>query len=274
MENAYMTTRALISFPETSIYGATAHNKCALYCTAIRSAKRAFATRWGMAIALTSNFGEISAMIKQALGALTLIGTMATANAGTLLQEDFNNVSGLAAAGWVFTNASANVGSAPTWFQGVPSIMTAQSGADYSYVAANYNSASDGAINNWLITPTFSVQNAGSVSFFARADLFDGFSDQIAFGMSDGSAALGAFTLSAAFTVPGSEWTRYVLDFAGMGAGAVARFGIQYGGSYEGSNFVGVDSLLVTTVPEPATGLMFGAGLLGLMAMRRRRNRG
>ena len=58
-----------------------------------------------------------------------------------------------------------------------------------------------------------------------------------------------------------------------MGSGAMARFGIQYSGSYDTSNFVGVDSLVVTSVPEPATGLMFGAGLLGLMAMRRRRNR-
>jgi hypothetical protein len=59
-----------------------------------------------------------------------------------------------------------------------------------------------------------------------------------------------------------------------MGKGAVGRFGIQYSGDVNTSNFVGVDSLLITAVPEPGTVMMFGAGLIGLMAARRRRTRG
>jgi hypothetical protein len=222
-----------------------------------------------MTISLKSNFGEIKAMIKKALGALTLIGTMATANAGALLQEDFSNVAALAGAGWVLNNASPNVGSAADWFQGVPGIMSAHSGDSHSYVAANYNNASAGAIDNWLITPMFSVANAGTVSFWANADVFPGYSDQIAYGMSTGASTPGAFTLNPLFTVAGG-WTRYELNFAGMGTGAMARFGIQYSGSYDTSNFVGIDSLLVTTVPEPGTVLMLGAGLMGLLAARRR----
>ncbi|WP_426103941.1 choice-of-anchor J domain-containing protein [Massilia sp. TSP1-1-2] len=211
-------------------------------------------------------------MIKQALGAIALIGTMATANASVLVSQDFNNVAALTSAGWVLNNASPNVGVAADWFQGVPSLMHAQAGATHQYIAAGYNNASQGAINNWLISPTFSVVSSGSISFWAKADAADGFSDQLAFGMSNGSSALNAFTLNPVFTVPTGEWTRYVLNFAGMGSG-VARFGIQYSGSYEASNFVGVDSLLITTVPEPATMFMFGAGLLGLMAARRRQIR-
>lgn len=209
-------------------------------------------------------------MIKKALGALTLIGTMATANAGTLLQEDFSNVTALAGAGWVLNNASPSVGSAADWFQGVPVAMTAHAGATDSYISASYNNASAGAISNWLVTPTFSVANAGTVSFWANAEEFPGFSDQIAYGMSTGASTPGAFTLNPVFTVGTNGWTRYELNFAGMGTGAIARFGIQYVGSYDTSNVVGIDSLLVTTVPEPGTVLMLGAGLIGLLAARRR----
>ena len=219
-------------------------------------------------------------MMKQAIGALALIGTMATANAGVLLQEDFNQVATLSASGWVLNNLSPIPGEIADWYQGVPSTLTAHAGLPSQYIAASYLNATPvdantpSAINNWLITPTFSVEKSGTITFWANAEAFPGYSDQLAFGLSDGSSTPGAFSLNPVFTVPTGGWTRYVLNFAGMGKGAVARFGIQYSGDTSTSNFVGVDSLLITAVPEPGTMMMFGAGLVGLMAARRRRTRG
>jgi hypothetical protein len=219
-------------------------------------------------------------MMKQAIGALTLIGTMATANAGVLLQEDCNQVANLTASGWVLNNLSPIPGEIANWYQGVPSTMEAQAGFASQYIAASYLNATavdantPTPIENWLITPTFSVEKSGTITFWANAAEFAGYSDQLAFGLSTGSSTPGAFTLNPVFTVPTGGWTRYVLNFTGMGAGAVARFGIQYSGDTSTSNFVGVDSLLITAVPEPGTVMMFGAGLVGLMAARRRRTRG
>ena len=75
--------------------------------------------------------------------------------------------------------------------------------------------------------------------------------------------------LGNAVTV-GGGWTQYSAFIAAQGAGTVARFGIQYTGLADNANYVGVDSLSVTAVPEPAGWLMMGAGLVGLLAARRR----
>ncbi|WP_167759683.1 hypothetical protein [Massilia horti] len=45
-------------------------------------------------------------MYKKAITALALSGIFASAHADILLQQNFDNVGGLTAAGWVMTNAS------------------------------------------------------------------------------------------------------------------------------------------------------------------------
>jgi hypothetical protein len=210
--------------------------------------------------------------MKKTLIALALLGAVASAQANEVIVEGFNNVAGLSAAGWVLTNASTPGGST-NWFQGDASIFSAQAGVAESYIAANYNTAlAGGTISNYLITPTFDLSNSGSASFWARAEGVTGFTDSLAFGLSTtGSTNPASFTLNSAFTVPTDGWHQYSMDWAAMEVGAVGRFVIQYTGAADGSNFVGVDSLVVS-VPEPTTPLMLGAGLIGMLLARRRKN--
>jgi len=208
-------------------------------------------------------------MIKKALVALAVSGAMATAQAGVLVKEGFDNVSTLESSGWILTNASTPAGST-NWAQGDQTILSAHSGAPESFISANYNNAAEGGtLDNWLITPEFSTQFGALVSFWLRGAADDGYSDQVAFGFSNGSTSLTSFVLESAFTVPTGEWTRYV---ARIGAAeGTARFAIQYTGAADLANYIGVDSFAVNEVPEPSTMLILAAGVMGLTAARRRK---
>ena len=190
--------------------------------------------------------------------------------AATLIDEGFESFASLVGKGWVLNNQSSPLGTTD-FAAGDPSQFTAQGGTSGSYVSANYqNARADGTINNWLITPSFSTALAGSVSFWARADIAPGFFDTMAFGLSKGSSSITAFTLGNTVTL-GGDWNKYTVDFAAQGTGSLGRFAINYQGPANTSNFIGVDTVMVTSVPEPSTWLMMGIGLAGLGAAARRR---
>lgn len=210
-------------------------------------------------------------MIKKPLCALLLLGAAVSANAGVLLQQSFDNVAALSGSGWVSTNASTPGGSTG-WFQGEQNVFGAHNGAPDSYVAANYNSAAPGGtLDNWLISPEFALNTGmgATVSFWLRADAAPGFSDQISVGLSNGGSAIVDFVTSAPFTAPTDGWAQYTFRFQNTGGNA--RFAINYNGLADSANYIGVDAFEVAAIPEPATALLFGAGVLGLLAARRRR---
>jgi hypothetical protein len=207
-------------------------------------------------------------MFKKTLIALAFISATASAQSAVLLNEGFTNINTLTGSGWVMNNVTP--GGTTNWFQGETDIFTAQAGASNSYIAANYNNApSGGAINNWLMTPIFSTEFSGVVSFWLKGAMDAGFEDHFAFGLSSGASNPAAFALGAIKTAM-SDWTKYTLNFVGQGAGNIARFGIQYSGEADSSNYIGIDSLNIATVPEPSTWLILGTGLLGLFGLRRR----
>jgi hypothetical protein len=45
---------------------------------------------------------------------------------------------------------------------------------------------------------------------------------------------------------------------------------LSYVGAADSSNYIGIDTVTVTAVPEPSTWLLMGLGLAGVAAVRRR----
>lgn len=209
-------------------------------------------------------------MFTKSLCALALITAATTAQAELLLQEEFNNVLALPAAGWMMNNASTP-GGLTNWFQGDQNQLLAHAGDPEAYIAANFNnSMPGGTINNWLITPEFSTATNVLISFWVRGVAEMNYMDKLAYGTSSGGSALSDFHLGPVFTAPTGDWTQYYMMIDAAGAGSTARFALQYSGDADTSNYVGFDSLTITSVPEPAGLLLLSTGLLGLLAARRR----
>jgi len=207
-------------------------------------------------------------MFKRALiaAAISLAAVSAQAN-DVLLTENFDDVTTLAGSGWKFLDLSFPAGTTD-WAQGDQTIFAAQSGSSPdSYITANYNNAAaGGSIFNSLISPTFSTEVAGTISFWARSAGDPGFVDTLNFGFL--GTGFGSFS-SQLVTLTG-EWTEYTISYAAQGAGSVGRLVLSYVGAADTSNYIGVDTVTVTAVPEPSTWLLMGLGLAGVAAVRRR----
>jgi len=210
-------------------------------------------------------------MMKKALAALVMSGMMASAQADYLVNEGFDNVSTLAAKGWVTNNASTSLGTTG-WYQGDETQFRSLTGAPNSYIAANYNNAqAGGTIANWLITPEFSIDQGAIVSFWVRGAAADGFEDNFSFGLSNGSTDTGDFSLARARTADTDGWVRYQARFEkGLYSGD-ARFALLYTGDADFSNYIGFDNLTISAIPEPSSMLILGAGVIGLLSTRRRK---
>ena len=186
-----------------------------------------------------------------------------------VLNENFNNIATLS--NWSLLNNSVPAGQ--SWFQGNPGIFAAQAGPPSSYIAANYLSAQNGvgSIDNWLITPLLSLLGPSDLSFYARSTAAPGFSDVLEIRISEGgSTNLADFTLLGTIGATGgfpTSWQQFVasVDYEGP-----ARFAFRYVGDAAASNYIGLDSVLVTTVPEPVTYLMLLVGLGAVAVLRRK----
>lgn len=204
-----------------------------------------------------------------ASAALTLSASAHADTPPTSLTEGFDDISSLS--GWVINNANGG----QSWFQGNDGIFAAQAGADNSYAAANFLSGASGtgAIDNWLITPELTLSGTTRITFYTRtADA--GFDDNLGvlFGAGNGTD-IGGFKTSLlsidAAAYPG-DWTRYTAEFTGTGTG---RFAFHYTGNTNTSDYIGLDSVTISAVPEPSTWLMLGMGLAGVGFMARRSRR-
>lgn len=212
--------------------------------------------------------------------------TASSALADVALSEGFDNVAALPANGWVLRNNST-AGGLTGWFQGTPDVsFAAAAGAPDSYIGANFDNAPfGGAISNWLLTPVLTLSNGTALDFALRL-LGEGVLDtvQVYMSTSAGSVNVGSSTtstgdftfLSAYSSSEDTGWLTRSLTVGGLGGATTGRFGFRYvvGNTSQAGDFVGIDSVRVTTpVPEPETWALMAAGLAALAWARRRRSR-
>jgi hypothetical protein len=204
---------------------------------------------------------------------LLAAGLLASAQADTVLSESFDSVATLAAAGWVLTNASAPVGQ--SWFQGNSGIFAADSGAASSYIGANFlsTSSASGVVDNWLISPEMTLGAGTTLTFSTRAS-DSGFLDLLEVRFNSGaSTVVGDFSTllgsigGAAYPVAG--WDHFALALPTAATGRVAfRYFVA---DANNASYIGIDTLSVTAVPEPASMALFGLGFAAVAGAARRR---
>ena len=212
---------------------------------------------------------EVPLRFKQLSVAAVLCGGFA-AQAQVALAEGFDNVAGLSGAGWSIVNTSPLPGT--TWFQGNSGIFSAASGAASSYAAANFlgTTASSGPVSNWLITPQLMLDATSTVSLAARAG-GDGFLDLLEVLISTTGTAPGNFSLIGSYSSSTDNgWVNRSFG-ATLTSATLSYVAFRYAVTdvATAGNYLGIDNVLITAVPEPTNTLLLGLGLAGLLAYRR-----
>jgi hypothetical protein len=187
---------------------------------------------------------------------------------------------------WTALNNSTALG-AVGWFDGTTSIISPHSGAQY--LAANYNSGAGATtIDDWLMSPVRTFNNGDVISFYTQTEdsLAGQFPDRLYLKLSTNgsSTAIADFATTLVSVNPNLTttgyplaWTQFSVTLTGLpGAGSTGRFAFNYNVTNGGpggtnSDYIGIDDVAYSAVPEPASIAILGIGALTLLRRRRRR---
>src|SRR6218665_1740876 len=191
--------------------------------------------------------------------------------AQVVFTQNFNSYSSVisATSNWTVVNNSSPLGTT-SFFMGNPGCFPAYTGADSTYLAANYNNTSGGSgtISTWLITPTVSLTNGGVLQFATRtattqtpaADRLEVYYSTAGTGSNVGTTATSLGTFSTQVTTVNSGlaangyptvWTVYTTTLTNVTGTLTGRFGFRYhvtsaGPTGANGNYIGIDDVKYT----------------------------
>jgi len=181
---------------------------------------------------------------------------------------------------WHADNDSAFIGSTG-WFTNTVFAPHAGSGQ----LNANFNSTGGNSlINNFFMSPVRTFNNGDVISFYTRTVDAVQYPDRLFLKLSTNGASTNSadftttlLSVNPTLTTTGypNVWTQYSVTLSGLGGPTSGRFAFNYNVSSGGpaganSDYIGIDTVSYSAVPEPATMIALGAGALALARRRRK----
>ncbi|HMO16022.1 MAG TPA: choice-of-anchor J domain-containing protein [Pirellulaceae bacterium] len=157
---------------------------------------------------------------------------------------------------------------------------------DGQFLAANFNATTgSNTINSFFMSPVVFFNNGDTINFFTRS-ASDDFPDRLRVMWSGqgNSTSIDDFdtvllSINENLQIGGypTDWTAFNITISGLLAPTFGRFAFNYNvtdGGPDGinSDFIGIDLVSYTAVPEPSSGLFLLFGLAFSQIMVRRRH--
>jgi len=218
--------------------------------------------------------------MRSAIALAIVVVLAAVPAAAQSFSQEFDDITTLAGAGWVYDNNSTALGTT-SWapltekpqlrpggeFQGNTSVFPQNSGT--GYIADNYNATTGAStISDWLLTPAVTMMNGDTLSFWTRTATGSIYPDRLQVRLSINGASVNCGTLpedvgdfttllvdiNPTLTTGGypETWTQYTITLSGLTGVQTGRFAFRYyvtdgGPSGANSNYIGVDTLVFTS---------------------------